>query len=57
MTTFCRTRVPAKVWSDMADFRENDEEVKAYGVRLCRNICRTLQKAGVRAYVYVDYVD
>ena len=50
MTQFCRTRVPDKIWADLAGFRENDEEVKAYGVALCIKICKTLREAGVPGF-------
>ena len=50
MTQFCRTRVPDKIWADLSLFRENDEEVKAYGVSLCINMCKTLLKAGVPGF-------
>jgi methylenetetrahydrofolate reductase (NADPH) len=50
MTNFCRTRVPDKVWADLSSFRENDEEVKAYGVDLCIKMCDTLKAAGVPGF-------
>ena len=50
MTQFCRTRVPDKIWTDLSLFREDDEEVKAYGVRLCIAMCKELQKAGVPGF-------
>lgn len=50
MTNFCRTRVPDRVWADLARFREDDEEVKAYGVELCIKMCKTLRAAGVPGF-------
>lgn len=50
MTSFCRTKVPEDVWRALAPVRENDEEVKAYGVQLCVDICNVLRKAGVMGF-------
>ncbi len=50
MTNFCRTRVPDRVWADLTRFREDDEEIKAYGVELCIKICKTLKAAGVPGF-------
>ncbi len=50
MTSFCRTTVPDHVWKDMQHFRENDEEVKNYGVQLCVKMCKLLKAAGVPGF-------
>ena len=50
MTSFCRTRVPQRIWDDLAPVRENDEEVKAYGVRYCTEMCQRLWAAGVPGF-------
>lgn len=50
MTRFCKTRVPSKVWTDLAAIKDDDEEVKAYGVQLCMEMCRTLMDAGVNGF-------
>jgi methylenetetrahydrofolate reductase (NADPH) len=50
MTTFCRTRVPDAVWRDLAPIRDDDEQVKAYGVKLCIEMCDTLGKNGVHGF-------
>eukprot|EP01035_Chromulina_nebulosa_P036670 gene36670-49423_t len=42
MTRFCKTRVPPNIWNDLAAIKDDDEEVKSYGVQLCVNMCRTL---------------
>ena len=42
MTRFCKTRVPPNIWNDLAAIKDDDEEVKAYGVQLCVDMCRTL---------------
>lgn len=47
MTSFCKTRVPDKIWRDLAPIRDDDEQVKAYGVRLCVEMCNQLGAAGV----------
>lgn len=45
MTRFCKTRVPPNIWNDLAAIKDDDEEVKSYGVQLCVNMCRTLSNA------------
>ncbi len=50
MTTFCRTRVPEEVWRDLAPIKDDDEQVKAYGVVLCTAMCDQLLKSGVHGF-------
>ena len=50
MTTFCRTKVPPHVWDEITPIQGDDEAVKAYGIRLCTNMCKTLMEAGVRGF-------
>jgi len=50
MTKFCRTRVPQRVWAELEPIREDDEAVKAYGVKLCVEMCQTLSAAGVPGF-------
>lgn len=50
MTSFCRTRVPERIWTDLAPVRDDDEAVKAYGVKYCVEMCGRLQAAGVRGF-------
>jgi methylenetetrahydrofolate reductase (NADPH) len=50
MTSFCRTSVPDYIWRDLAPIRDNDEEVKQYGVKLCTNMCKTLSENGVQGF-------
>eukprot|EP00981_Chlorochromonas_danica_P013041 scaffold5714_cov161-Ochromonas_danica.AAC.3 len=50
MTTFCKTKVPDKIWQDLAPVREDDEATKAYGVKLCVEMCHTLSAAGVKGF-------
>jgi hypothetical protein len=52
MTTFCRTKVPQKIWDDILPIQGDDEAVKAYGIKLCADMCRVLQAAGVRGFHY-----
>ena len=47
MTSFCKTYVPSKIWDNLNPIRENDEEVKAYGVTVCVDMCKQLQAAGL----------
>jgi len=44
MTTFCKTKVPDHIWKSLEPIRENDEEIKEYGVRLCVQLCDTLRE-------------
>ena len=50
MTTFCRTKVPQKIWDDILPIKTDDEAVKAYGITLCSNMCKTLQASGVNGF-------
>lgn len=40
MTNFCKTKVPQHIWDSLYPIRENDEEVKAYGINLCIDMCK-----------------
>eukprot|EP00761_Pharyngomonas_kirbyi_P009770 gb/GECH01009788.1/.p1 GENE.gb/GECH01009788.1/~~gb/GECH01009788.1/.p1 ORF type:complete len:593 (+),score=137.16 gb/GECH01009788.1/:1-1779(+) len=48
MTTFCKTQVPKHILEDLEPIKDDDEEVKAYGVKLCVTMCRYLMNHGVR---------
>lgn len=50
MTTFCRTRVPEKIWADLEPIKNDDEAVKTYGVKLCVEMCNALLKHGIRFF-------
>lgn len=50
MTQFCRTIVPPHVWERLSPIRDDDEAVKAYGVKLCINMCKTLSEAGIPGF-------
>mmetsp|Transcript_6984 Transcript_6984/g.7628 ORF Transcript_6984/g.7628 Transcript_6984/m.7628 type:complete len:602 (+) Transcript_6984:78-1883(+) len=50
MTTFCKTKVPDVIWKDLAPIKDDDEEVKMYGVKLCILMCRQLHAAGVKGF-------
>lgn len=50
MTSFCKTKVPDRVWVDLAPIRDDDEQVKMYGVRLCTEMCKELGKHGVKGF-------
>jgi methylenetetrahydrofolate reductase (NADPH) len=47
MTTFCKTKVPSHIWDNIAPIRDNDEEVKSYGIKLCYDMCRKLKSHGI----------
>jgi len=46
MTSFCKSKVPDKIWEDIAPFREDDDAIKAYGVKLCTEMCEELLEKG-----------
>ncbi len=46
MTTFCRTRVPAEMWEELAPIKEDDEAVRKWGVMYLTKLCRRLLDAG-----------
>jgi methylenetetrahydrofolate reductase (NADPH) len=50
MTQFCKTKVPEQIWADLAAMKDDDEAVKAYGVKLCTDMCRVLSSAGVPGF-------
>jgi len=50
MTTFCKTKVPDVIWEDLSPIKDDDEEVKMYGVKLCILMCRELSAAGVKGF-------
>jgi len=47
MTSFCKTYVPASVAAAIEPIQDDDEAVKAYGVSLGTDMCRSLLEAGV----------
>jgi len=51
MTTFCRTKVPEHIWQALAPMKDNDEEVKEFGVQLCKKMCLQLtERCDVKGY-------
>jgi methylenetetrahydrofolate reductase (NADPH) len=51
MTTFCRTKVPEHIWQSLQPMKDNDEEVKEFGVQLCKDMCETLrERCNVQGY-------
>jgi methylenetetrahydrofolate reductase (NADPH) len=51
MTTFCRTKVPEHIWAALAPVKDNDEEVKEYGVKLCQAICKAVtERCNTKGY-------
>jgi len=47
MTQLCKTFVPQYLLDEVEPFKDNDEEVKKVGVRLCVEMCRKLINNGV----------
>ncbi|KAG2388649.1 hypothetical protein C9374_000088 [Naegleria lovaniensis] len=49
MTSFCKTRIPEEMKEEMSKLNlEDDNEVKAYGIKLCITMCRALLNNGIR---------
>ncbi|EWM29162.1 methylenetetrahydrofolate reductase [Nannochloropsis gaditana] len=47
MTSFCRTRVPAEMWEQLAPIKEDEEAVRRWGVSFLTKLCRRLLDADV----------
>eukprot|EP01112_Ceratiomyxa_fruticulosa_P001734 TRINITY_DN118_c0_g3_i1.p1 TRINITY_DN118_c0_g3~~TRINITY_DN118_c0_g3_i1.p1 ORF type:complete len:590 (-),score=124.48 TRINITY_DN118_c0_g3_i1:117-1886(-) len=47
MTTLSKTHVPTEISEALEPIKDNDEEVKKYGIKLCIEMCRKLLDAGV----------
>lgn len=47
MTSYCRTRVPMNLWTDLERIKNDDEKVKKYGEELCIAMCEELQRSAV----------
>eukprot|EP01132_Coremiostelium_polycephalum_P010947 gene10947-13406_t len=47
MTTLCKTVVPQYINDNLDPIKDNDEEVKKYGVKLCIEMCKRLLESGV----------
>jgi len=47
MTSLCKTAVPKYIMDELEPVKDNDEEVKKVGVRLCVDMCRKLVSNGV----------
>ena len=50
MTQYCRTKVPSQIWDDLLPIKEDDEAVKAYGIKLCTEMCNALKENGILIY-------
>jgi methylenetetrahydrofolate reductase (NADPH) len=46
MTEFCKTKVAASVYEELGPVRDDDEAVKAKGVKLAAGMCRRLLEEG-----------
>jgi len=47
MTTLCKTAVPQYILDEIEPVKDNDEEVKRVGIKLCIEMCQKLLKNGV----------
>lgn len=50
MTKFCKTKVPEQIWIDLEPIRDDDEQVKLYGVKLCTEMCENLRQNGIKGF-------
>jgi len=50
MASLCKTFVPKALNDDLEAIKDNDEEVKAYGVKYAIEMCRTLLHAGIKGF-------
>lgn len=48
MTAFCKSRVPQWVWDILLPIKDDEEAVKAAGVKIGTQMCRALVDAGVK---------
>jgi len=49
MVSMCRTFVPQFILDDLEPIKNDDAEVKRYGIKLCTRMCEELIESGVRA--------
>lgn len=47
MSSYCRTHVSQNILDEMLPFRDDDDAVKEYGVKLCVQMCRELMDIGI----------
>jgi methylenetetrahydrofolate reductase (NADPH) len=50
MTSFCCTKVPEDIIDQLVPIQHDDEAVKAFGIKLCSSMCKTLLAAGVKGF-------
>ncbi|GAQ85933.1 methylenetetrahydrofolate reductase [Klebsormidium nitens] len=48
MTAFCKTKVPQHILDALEPIKDNDEAVKAYGIHLGTEMCKTLIAGGTK---------
>jgi methylenetetrahydrofolate reductase (NADPH) len=48
MTSMCKTFVPEAIWQNLEPIKEDESLVKAYGIKLCTEMCETLINNGVQ---------
>lgn len=48
MTSFCKTSVPTEIWKTLKPIKENDAEVKRFGVDLAVQMCTQLLDHGIK---------
>lgn len=46
MTQLCKTAVPKYIWDEVDPVKDNDEEVKKAGIKLCIDMCKKLLDGG-----------
>jgi methylenetetrahydrofolate reductase (NADPH) len=50
LKAYCQCLIPQPIWDELAPVGDNDEEVKAIGVRLCTKMCTELFHAGIQGF-------
>jgi methylenetetrahydrofolate reductase (NADPH) len=51
ISQFCKIKVPDSIIKDLENInKEDDNEVRAYGIKLCIDMCKYLMNAGVRGF-------
>ena len=50
MISFCKTIVPQYILDDLEEIKNNDDAVKAYGIKLAIDMCKKLKENGVEGF-------
>mmetsp|Transcript_8578 Transcript_8578/g.8533 ORF Transcript_8578/g.8533 Transcript_8578/m.8533 type:complete len:515 (+) Transcript_8578:232-1776(+) len=50
MTSFCKTKVPQQILDDLEAVKEDEDEVKKYGISLAIKTCKKLAEHGIEGF-------